>query len=246
MPSDLQPILSANNVSGCIAIQADQSLEETAFLLDLAADYPFIYGVVGWIDLQSKELESYLEQYSSKNRLKGFRHIVQAETDPEFLIRSSFLSGINKLKKNGYTYDLLITHDQLPQAVAFAKLINDQPVVIDHLAKPDIINKKFKVWAAEIEKLSKFENFYCKISGLVTEADWKNWKIEDFEPYIEHVLNCFGTERIMFGSDWPVCNVAANYEQTVTILDTYVKKLSLNEQRNIWYQNAANFYHIKQ
>lgn len=245
MPQDLQPILKENGVEGCIAVQSDQSLIETQFLLDLATDFPFIQGVVGWVDLQSKEIDMQLDSFSKEDKLKGFRHIVQGETDPEFLQRTSFLSGVRKLRERNYTYDLLITYRQLPQAVHFAsQLPDDQPVVIDHLAKPNILEKEFNSWAADMKRLAGHENFYCKFSGLVTEAKWNSWTKEDFEPYINHIFDTFGAKRIIFGSDWPVCTLAADYSEIIDLASGYVNKLSKNEQEMVWHKNAETFYNL--
>jgi L-fuconolactonase len=245
MPQDLQPILEENGVEGCVAVQADQSLTETLFLLDLAEDYLFIKGVVGWVDLQSDQLEKQLDHFSEEEKLKGFRHIVQAEQDPEFLNRPSFLSGIKKLRERDYTYDLLITSNQLPQAVNFARNIpDDLPVVIDHLAKPNLLEREFDLWASQMKVLAEHPNFYCKLSGLVTEARWDHWEVEDFEPYIDYVVTCFGAERVFFGSDWPVSNLSATYDQVIDVVDHYLKRLSENEQELIWHRNAETFYKL--
>lgn len=245
MPQDLQPILKKNGVEGCIAVQSDQSLIETRFLLDLAADFSFIQGVVGWVDLQSEEVDIQLDSFSDENKLKGFRHIVQGESDPEFLLQPSFLSGIQKLHERNYTYDLLITYNQLPQAVRFAdRLADGQRVIVDHLAKPNILEGEFDSWAVHMKKLSQHENFYCKFSGLVTEAKWNSWAKEDFEPYINHIFESFGAERIVFGSDWPVCTLAADYSEIIDLVSSYVHKLSTDEQELVWYKNAETFYKL--
>ncbi|HLT42507.1 MAG TPA: amidohydrolase family protein [Sphingobacteriaceae bacterium] len=245
MPHDLQPILKKNGVDGCIAVQSDQSLIETQFLLDLAGDFSFIQGVVGWVDIQDEELDEQLDFFSHENKLKGFRHIVQGESDPEFLLRPAFLSGIKKLHERNFTYDLLITYNQLSQAVRFAdQLAEGQSVVIDHLAKPNILEKEFDSWAAYMKKLSQHTNFYCKFSGLVTEAKWNSWTKEDFEPYINHIFDSFGAERIIFGSDWPVCTLAADYSQIIELVSSYVDKLSKSEQEMVWHKNAQTFYKL--
>lgn len=245
MPQDLQPVLEENGVLGCIAVQADQSLAETRFLLDLAADHSFIKGVVGWVDLQSEQLETVLDSLSLENKLRGFRHIVQAEQDQDFLNRPAFLSGIHKLHEKRFTYDLLICARQLPQALRF---VNNCPeellVVVDHLAKPNLLVNEFEPWAAGVASLAKHPNVYCKLSGLVTEARWSHWEISDFEPYIHHVLTCFGADRIIFGSDWPVCTLAATYRQVVDVVDYHIQRLSTHEQEMIWYKNAETFYKL--
>jgi L-fuconolactonase len=245
MPQDFQLVIKENGVDGCVAVQADQSLEETRFLLDLSVDYSFIKGVVGWVDLQSDQLEKQLDFFSEEEKLKGFRHIVQAEQDPEFLNRPSFLFGIKKLYERNYTYDLLITSNQLVQAIGFARSIPEgHLVVIDHLAKPNLLEREFESWAAGMKSLAEHSNFYCKLSGLVTEARWNSWELIDFEPYINHILTCFGAKRIIFGSDWPVCKLAASYSEVVDVVNHYIQRLSLNEQEMIWHKNAETFYKL--
>lgn len=245
MPQDLQPIIEENGVEACVVVQADQSLQETSFLLGLSAKYSFIKGVVGWVDLQSNQLEKQLDLFSEEKKLKGFRHIVQAEQDPNFLNRPAFLSGIKTLNKRSYTYDLLITSNQLPQAVDFAKNIpEDIPVVIDHLAKPNLLEKELDLWAIGIKALAEHPNFYCKLSGLVTEARWNRWELTDFELYINHILTCFGPERIIFGSDWPVCTLAASYNEVIDVVNHHIQRLSQGEQEMIWHKNAEAFYKL--
>ncbi len=242
LPDDLKPILDANGVSGCVAVQADQSEGETLFLLDLAERYPFVKGVVGWVDLQAVDVAERLMYFRQYPKLKGFRHIVQSEQDPHFLLRPAFLNGVESLGKQGYTYDLLVKPHQLEATLEFVRSLPTQPLVIDHLAKPGIQAGIREPWAAQMAAIAKHEHVYCKLSGMVTEADWKRWKPADFRFYIQHILHVFGPERVMFGSDWPVCRLAADYEQVVELVAEVASGFAAHEQQSIWYQCAADFY----
>lgn len=245
LPTDLAPLLQANGVDGCVAVQADQSEEETNFLLNLANQFPFIKGVVGWVDLKSVHIEGRLAHYSLFTKLKGFRHILQGESDPQFMLSPSFIRGVAALHKFGFSYDILVRPKQLPAVIKFLPHFDgEQRFVIDHLAKPYIASKKTEPWASEMALLARYPNLYCKLSGMPTEANWKHWKADDFSFYINHLLDTFGPSRLMFGSDWPVCLVAAQYEQTLSLLDRHISALTAGEQEGIWYKNAAEFYKL--
>jgi L-fuconolactonase len=240
LPSDLKPILDANGIDGCIAVQADQSEHETEFLLNLAAENDFIKGVVGWTDLCAENIDERLDYYSQFPLLKGFRHILQAEP-VDFILKPEFKRGLNALKSYGYTYDILVFPEHLPNIL---KLISDQAFVIDHLAKPDIKNGVFSPWGKNLKDIASFQNVCCKLSGMVTEANLKNWKKEDIYPYMDKVLELFGPERLMFGSDWPVCKLAAEYSMVCELVDEYISKLTHSEQELIWGKNALTFYKL--
>ncbi|MBL7816625.1 MAG: amidohydrolase family protein [Saprospiraceae bacterium] len=241
LPSDLSPILQQNGIDGCIAVQADQSEMETHFLLELAAQYDFIKGVVGWVDLKADNLSERLDYYTLFPKLKGFRHILQGEK-PEFMLQPRFTEGVRLLGQKGFTYDILVFPKHLKAVKVFLKKCENQPFVIDHLAKPYIKRGLIKEWAKDIRSIAKHENVSCKISGMVTEADWQNWKESDFTPYLDTILEAFGTDRVMYGSDWPVCLVAASYEKQFSIVKNYIKKLSDTEGDKIMGDNAARFY----
>ncbi|WP_423146220.1 amidohydrolase family protein [Rubrolithibacter danxiaensis] len=243
-PADLQPLLKQHGFEGCIAVQSDQSEEENAFHLTHAEENAFIKGIVGWVDLQQENVEERLDYYSRFQKMKGFRHVLQGEADRALMLKPEFKRGISKLNKYNYTYDILIFPDQLQYLPEFVSSFPDQPFVIDHLAKPDIKNSKINEWRKEIEAVAAFENVSCKISGMVTEADWKNWKKEDFYPYIDTVFEVFGAKRLLFGSDWPVCLVAASYSEVIEIVSNYTRQLSVNEQEAFWGGNAMNFYRL--
>ncbi len=242
LPEDLKPELERAGYDGCVAVQAVQSENETAFLLELARVYDFIKGVVGWVDLQTDDIEERLAYFSQFPKLVGFRHIVQAEPDDQFLLRPQFTRGIDYLRKFNFTYDILIYPHHLPVATQFVSLFPDQPFVLDHLAKPLIKDKRIEPWATDIKRLSTHQNVSCKLSGMVTEADWRHWKREDFTPYLDIVLEAFGPKRLMIGSDWPVCKVAAGYQEVMGIVEECIARLSAHEQELILGGNAISFY----
>lgn len=241
MPEDLFPLLSANKFSGCVAVQASQSEEETHFLLDLAAKNSFIKGVVGWIDLAAATIEERLRHFATYEKLKGFRHVVQGEAD-DFMFRKDFRNGIAALQKFDFSYDILIFQRQLPAAIDLVHSFPEQSFVLDHIAKPDIKSGEMASWRKGIAEIAKFENVMCKISGMVTEANWNTWKPEDLKPYLDVVFENFTVERIMFGSDWPVCNVAADYHQVVKVIEDYVALFSIQDQNKVWHENAKAYY----
>lgn len=244
LPADLAPVLQANGIEGCVAVQADQSEAETDFLLQLAADNAFIKGVVGWVDLKADDVQERLAHYAQFPLLKGIRHIVQGEPDRNFLLREDFGRGVKALAAFGLTYDILIYPHQLPAAVEFVKKFSDQPLVIDHLAKPDFETGELKGWEQHIRAIAQHRNVYCKLSGMVTEADLQNWKKEDFTPFIDVALDAFGADRLMFGSDWPVCLLAAEYAQVKDIVTDHISRLSAGEQAQIMGGNAIEFYKL--
>ncbi|MEQ7800979.1 amidohydrolase family protein [Pedobacter sp. ASV1-7] len=243
-PDRLLAELQQHNFDGSVVVQSDQTPAENIFQLENAANNAFVKGVVGWVDLQATDVEEQLFELSSYTKLKGFRHILQGEEDRALMLKPEFVNGIDKLKRFGYTYDILIFPDQLKYAAELAKMFPDQPLVLDHIAKPDIKNGTIDQWKKDISELARHENVYCKVSGMVTEADWKQWKADDFNPYLDVVFETFGLERIMYGSDWPVCLVAARYNQVVGIMEQYTLKLSSNEQAMFWGGNATKFYNL--
>lgn len=244
LPEDLAKVYKENGIGGCVAVQAEQSLAETDFLLDLAKSHSFIKGVVGWIDLRAKDLGQQLEAYEGQTRLKGFRHIVQDEKDPNFLLRPDFKKGIGLIGKKGYTYDILVYPHQLGAVLEFVREFDEQPLVIDHLAKPYIKDGFFDGWAALMTEIAKCEHVYCKLSGMVTEADWANWDPSQFIPYIDHVLHAFGPGRTLFGSDWPVSLLAADYGQVKRLVTDRIETLGPSEQLAIMGDNAKKFYNL--
>lgn len=244
MPQQLLGLLQQHYFDGSVVVQSDQSDTENLFQLSNAAENPFVKGVVGWVDLRAADVGERLEELSGYEKMKGFRHILQGEQDRALMLKPEFVKGISKLKQFNYTYDILIFPDQLKYAAELVSKFPDQPFVLDHIAKPDIKNGTTADWKKDILALAKHENVSCKVSGMVTEADWKNWKASNFEPYLDIVFEAFGIERLMYGSDWPVCLVAASYAQTLGLMETYTAKLSVNEQELFWGGNAVKFYNL--
>ncbi|MCS6969287.1 MAG: amidohydrolase family protein [Cytophagales bacterium] len=243
MPEDLAPLLAQHNINGCIAVQADQSEAETDFLLALAQEHSFIKGVVGWIDLQGQDLLQRLDHYQEKPLLKGFRHILQT-LPPEFMLQERFLAGVKAIGQRGYTYDILVYPHQLPAVLEFVERLQGQKLVIDHLAKPYIKTGQLKPWEEHIRAIATFDHVYCKISGMVTEANWQIWKTDDFIPYLDVVFDAFGTDRLMYGSDWPVCLLAASYARQYALVAGYVAQHVPQEADKIFGQNAIRFYNL--
>jgi L-fuconolactonase len=243
-PHDLEPLLKRCNLTGCVAVQATQAEEENEFLLKLADESTIIKGIVGWVDLQSEKITDRLSYYKSFEKIKGFRHVIHDEPDIDFMLRPAFLKGINALLPFDYTYDILIFHHHLANTVKLVKQFPDQPFVIDHIAKPDIKNKQFQDWKKQLAAVAAFQNVYCKISGMVTEANWKAWKPVDFIIYMDAIVELFGTDRIMFGSDWPVCTLAATYENVYNITNDYFSSFTNDEQDKFFSLNAKRFYRL--
>jgi L-fuconolactonase len=245
LPDDVLPLLQENKIAGCIAVQADQSETETDFLLGLADMNSFIKGVVGWVDLSADNIEERLQYYSSFKGLKGFRHILQAEPDVRFMLNKKFMRGISLLHLYNFTYDILINTSHLPYAKELVAAFPDQQFVIDHIAKPCIKDGLIDEWEQGIRDIAAHQNIYCKVSGMVTEADWANCAADDFIPYLDVVFNAFGPNRIMFGSDWPVCNLAGGYKKALDAVSDYVSKLKIEEQALFWAGNAIAFYQLE-
>jgi L-fuconolactonase len=241
-PHQIQPLMLKNGIQGCVAVQADQTEKETHYLLDLAKKHDIIKGVVGWVDLRSPDIQDRLDYFSGFKALKGFRHIVQAEKEDEFLLGKDFCNGISMLSKYNFTYDILIYPRHLKHAIKFVEKFPNQKFVIDHIAKPYIKDHVIKGWKEELEVFSKYENVYCKMAGLVTEANWNIWKLADFSSYISITLDVFGIDRVMFGSDWPVCLPSASYSQVCEIIEKNTSFLNSEEKDKLWGLNCLQFY----
>lgn len=245
LPEHYETECSANGVGASVVVQVDQTESETDFLLDLAERSPRIAGVVGWIDLRSAHLEERLQHFSRFKKLRGFRHIAQAEADDRFLAQTDFLNGIARLRNFNFTFDVLIYPKQLPVAIELVSRFPEQPFVLDHLAKPLIKAGTLEPWASHVKSLAQNPNVFCKLSGLVTEADWQNWEADDFRPYLDVVFAVFGPERLMFGSDWPVCLVAASYAKVKQLIESYVDANAPQQKEKIFGENAIRFYGLK-
>ena len=242
LPADIAPHIAAHALDGSVAVQARQSLEETRFLLALARKHSRVLGVVGWVDLCDAEVDTRIAELAPDAKLVGVRHIVQDEPDTEFLLRDDFCRGVAALAEHGLTYDVLIFPRQLAAAIRFVELFPDQPFVLDHMAKPLIRDGLLKPWAEELRALAAHENVCCKLSGLVTEADWARWTPEQLYPYLDAAYEAFGPNRVMFGSDWPVCRLAAEYGVWFSTLEGWAACLGDDERANLFGLNAARFY----
>ncbi len=244
LPADLKKTLDTNAVAGCVSVQAAQTEQENQFLLDQADKHAFIRGVVGWVDLQDEAVKEQLAGWAQHPKFVGVRHIIQDEADDHFLARPAFLRGVRLLSEFNLTYDLLIREDQLPAARSFVDQLPDAQLVVDHLAKPRIAAHELSPWKENIQALAERPNVHCKLSGLVTEADWSNWQPSDLYPYLDVVVEAFGAERVMVGSDWPVCLLAASYARVQAAMDQYFASFTTAEQTRVFGQNAIDFYQL--
>jgi L-fuconolactonase len=241
-PADLWPLLEAQGFSRSVAVQASQTLDETRFLLDLSTRNDFVAGVVGWVDLRSSEVEAQLQEFTGHPKFKGVRHVAQDEPDDRFLVRDDVLNGISALESFGLTYDLLVYPRQLEAATELVRRFPRQRFVLDHMAKPEIRKGTLSPWRELIRDLAGSPNVSCKLSGLVTEASWTEWKPEDLWPYLDVAFECFRAERLMVGSDWPVCTLAGDYGRVVGAVRQYLSRRSAAEQRAVLVTTAARVY----
>jgi len=245
LPSHIDKELKRNGIDFCVTVQAPQTLQETKWLLELAQNNSFIKGIVGWVDLKSNSVEKDLEQFAAYKKFKGVRHVLQNEDDDRYMLQPDFKQGLSQLEKYGLTYDILIYPRHIKYACGLVSEFPQQKFIIDHLAKPLIKEGKIEVWKKDMKELAKADNLFCKLSGMVTEANWNSWMQEDFVPYMETLLEIFGPNRLLFGSDWPVCTVAAKYEQVLGIVTNFISFLSPAEQAHIMGQNAIDFYNLE-
>ncbi len=245
LPKNLKGLLKSIHFDGSIVVQARQSLEETRWLLELAQKYDFIKGIVGWVDLCSPDVKIQLNQFANNPYLKGVRHVIHDEANDQFMLSEEFQRGISVLKDFSLTYDLLLFPKHIPYALQLVEKFPEQLFVLDHIGKPDIKNKEISFWKENLTKLAEYKNVYVKVSGMVTEADWKNWRKEDFKAYLDIVFNAFGPERVMIGSDWPVCTVSESYESVMGIVLDYVKQYASSYESQILGENCSRFYSLK-
>jgi L-fuconolactonase len=245
LPGNLQPEIQKAGFDGTIAVQARQSLEETRWLLKLAGLNNFIKGVVGWVDLCSSDVRNQLIEFIPFPQFVGVRHVIHDEPDIDFILRKDFLNGIKSLMEFDLVYDILIFPRHLKNTIRFAGLFPDQTFVLNHIAKPNIKDKILSPWKEQIRQLAGFPNVLCKISGMVTEADWSNWQKKDFIDYLDVIFESFGTRRLMIGSDWPVCTLAGGYREVINIVQNYLVQFSEEERKNVMGLNALRTYKIK-
>lgn len=246
LPADLLPSLKTIGFDGSVAVQARQSLEETNWLLQLANENPHIKGVVGWVDLKSDEAGKQLKQFAEHPKAVGVRHVIHDEEDVNFMLRPEFIRGVKLLENYGLAYDILIFPKHLKNTIEFVQRSSpNQIFIIDHIAKPFIKDGIISPWKEEMTELAKFQNVYCKVSGMVTEANWQNWAPENIHPYLDVIFEAFGTDRVMIGSDWPVCLVAGDYPKVMGVVMDYIQKYSTEEQAKILGGNSIKAYKLK-
>lgn len=245
LPADLKPVLERNEIDGTVLVQTCQEESDNRFMLQLAKENDFIKGIVGWINLQALNVEERLGYYKDNHpKMKGFRHVLQAEPDERFMLKDTFKRGIGLLNQYGFTYDILIYPNHIKYASQLVAEFPGQKFVVDHLAKPYIEKGNIEPWKDDIAELAQYKNVYCKVSGMLTEADWYNWRTSDFTPYLDVIFKVFGTQRLMYGSDWPVCLLAGGYNRALEILQIYVSRFSPEEQEMFFGGNAVNFYNL--
>jgi L-fuconolactonase len=246
LPADLMWEIGVAGIDGTVVVQARQTLEETRWLLEQADACPAIRGVVGWAPIAEKNLPKVLEEFQHRPKLKGLRHVIQGERDENYILRGDFNAGVQAMRGSGLVYDILIYERHLPQTVEFVDRHPEQVFVVDHMAKPVIAAGRLEPWAEWIRKLGQRENVWCKVSGMVTEADWVHWSAEDLRPYLDAVVEAFGVERLMAGSDWPVCLVATSYAGWFETLQAYFAQFSETEQDRVFGETAAEVYGLKE
>lgn len=245
LPADSVPLLESIDFDGCIAVQARSMVKENDWLLRLAQTSPVIKGVVGWVDLTSPDVATQLEQWARYPKLRGIGHAITDEPDDRFMLRDDFRRGIGRLRHFDLTYDLLISPKHLPYAIKLVQENPDQKFVLDHIGNPNIRGGAMSPWDSGIAELGKFDNVLCKLSGMVYLAKWHEWKPEDFTPYLDVVFEAFGPDRLMIGSNWPVCTVSGDYVSVMSIVLTYVSRFSSETREKILGENCRRFYAIE-
>lgn len=244
-PGDLQPLLERHRIARTVLVQTISSLDETKWFLALARQHPFIAGVVGWVDLKDPRVSDTLDELLASPGLAGIRHQVHDEPDVNWLLRPDVQRGLRVLAQHGLPYDLLIRPPHLAGALQVARRFPDLPLVVDHIAKPRIAEHGWDDWAGGLAALAQCPNVWCKLSGMITEADWAIWQPADLTPYLDYVLATFGPERVLFGSDWPVCLLAGSYDRVVAAVETGLAHLSAAEREKVFGTNAVQFYRLK-
>jgi L-fuconolactonase len=243
-PGDLKPVLEQNGVDGTVVVQVEEKNEDTLFMLDHAERNDFIKGIVGWTDLTGTRLEDDLRSWKRYGKLKGFRAIMQGQPDDRYLANKDFQAGVRKLHAFGYTYDVLVYHDQMTATARFLEKCPDQPMILDHIAKPAIRDGEIKKWREHMKLLASFPNLRCKLSGIITEARWDRWNYDLLFPYLETAAEYFGTDRLCYGSDWPVCLVAGKYDEVLGIVKKFLEQVDAQEREKVLSGNAIEFYNL--
>jgi len=242
LPNDLAVHLNKTGVSKSVFVQTQHNVEENRWVLEMTEKYDFLAGVVGWVDLAADDCEDQLLEFTDHPKFVGIRHITQDEPDDDFIVRPDILRGLRVLQKHRVPFDLLFFVQHLKHAATLGRELPDLPMVIDHLSKPKIKDQEIEDWKKDLRVAAQFPNIYCKLSGMVTEADWQNWKPADLRPYVEFALEVFGPERCMFGSDWPVCELAGSYEDVFRALTEVIDSLTDSEKEQVFAQTAISFY----
>jgi L-fuconolactonase len=244
LPPTLAPVLERNEVARTVLVQASNSLSESRWLLSMANDYPFIAGVVGWVDLTDAELEQRLPELISNPKFKGVRHLVESEPAEDWLVQPNVIKGLQTLASHKVTYDLLVHTRHLRHVKTVAESCPELSLVVDHMAKPPVASGEISEWLRELKAVAMFPNVYCKLSGLVTEANHSAWKLDDLRPFVESALELFGPTRLLFGSDYPVCLLAASYDRVLDSFRELLKELNDDERSRIFSKNAVEFYRL--
>ena len=244
LPNDLEKLIKENQIDKTIIVQAVPSTEETYWLLEMAENYDFIAGVVGWVDLTDPKIEKTLNILQENQFFKGVRHLWETDEDPEWIINSGAIRGLKVIAERNLTFDFLARPNNLIYIPKIMNLVPNLRAVLDHIGKPEIAEKKIQPWLNDIRKISSIDNVFCKLSGMITEANLKNWRVKDLKPYVHHVLSLFGADRIMFGSDWPVCTLAGQYKDVKNSFDEILKDLDPTSTNKIFGENASKFYKI--
>ena len=244
LPAQLKPILEANGVSKTVLVQASNSVEESRWLLSLADANPFIAGVVGWVDLQDTDVDRQLDELSAHQKFKGVRHLVESEPENDWIVQPQVLRSLQRLATYGLSYDLLVHTHHLRHIPRVADSCPELSLVIDHMAKPPIVTADVGTWLKELKPVAAYSNIHCKLSGLVTEASWGSWQTKDLRPFVECALELFGPKRLMFGSDHPVCLLAASYQRVLESFQDLLSELSAEDRERIFATNAIGFYRL--
>jgi L-fuconolactonase len=244
LPEDLIPKLTESGIGRTVVVQAHPSLDETRWLLELASIHEFIGGVVGWVDLAGPEVGKQLDVFQTHPKFKGVRHPLEAEADDAWMVRQEVVAGLNELTRRDIPYDLVVYPRHLKHIPELRERCPGLRLVVDHLAKPQIAEAKMDQWAAEMRIVSSLPDVWCKVSGLITEADWSKWKVDQLRPYVQLVVSAFGFDRLMFGSDWPVCNLAGSFRAVVNSTRETLGPLSKSDAQKFWGGNASWFYRL--
>ena len=242
LPDELAPVLSRNGVEKTVVVQASNSVTESRWLLNIAEENSFIAGVVGWVDLMGAEIDAQLDELTAHPKFKGVRHLVESEPQDDWIAQPAVLSGLQRLSTYGLSYDLLVHTRHLKYVPQVAESCPGLALVIDHLAKPPIAKNEIKEWSQGLKPLASYPNVHCKLSGLVTEANWTSWQTDDLRPFVEFALESFGVDRLMFGSDYPVCLLASTYDRVLESFQEILNSLKNADRDKIFSRNAADFY----